>query len=78
MGKKVLFLDDRYIASSQNIVRVFHKWEKDTKNPVITKEYEWEGIGPYAPGVFKDEDGRYGMWTGTFGGKDNDYPSGFI
>ena len=42
-----LFLDDRLIASSRGLRRVWHAAEKFTGNPVLRREKPWEGSGPY-------------------------------
>jgi hypothetical protein len=74
-SKRYLFLDDKYISRKENVIRTFHPWEKEAGNPVIQKEYEWEGIGPYG---FRPT-GKTGPVTAvyyTFGSKGDDYLCG--
>ncbi len=74
-SKRYLFVDDKYISIKENVTRTFHPWEKEAGNPVIKKEYEWEGIGPYGFRLTGQNKPITAFYY-TFGSKGDDYPCG--
>lgn len=74
----LLFLDDHDLEQAWDTVRTFHQCEKEVGNPVLTKKLAWEGIGPYSPCAEPHPDGGYNLFYGTYGGKNSDYPSGYM
>jgi len=75
---RMLFLDDTALEHSEGTERTFHAWKKECGNPIIVKKYDWEGIGPYNAHTEAHPDGGYCMWYGTYGGKNSDYPTGYM
>jgi hypothetical protein len=75
---RMLFLDDNFIERCVGAKRTFYSFEKESGNPIITKKYDWEGIGPYRASTEVHPDGGYFMWYATFGGKKGDYPTGYM
>ena len=69
-GPWQLFVDDHLIAESDNLVRVYHAFEKHTGNPVMTADKPWEGNAVYIYGtVLPNEDGQgYRMWYHSYDG----------
>lgn len=57
-----LFLDATVVEEQQGVERVFHAVEKHPANPVMTKDHEWEGAGPYLYGTVIRDQGRLRMW----------------
>lgn len=69
-GPWQLFVDDHLIAESDNLVRVYHAFEKHAGNPVMTADKPWEGNAVYVYGtVLPNEDGQgYRMWYHSYDG----------
>ncbi|MBN2307871.1 MAG: hypothetical protein JXR94_02805 [Candidatus Hydrogenedentes bacterium] len=63
-GPWVLFVDDYGIAEKAGVVRTYHAFEKDARNPVLSGDKPWEGGLAYVYGtVLPGEDGAgYRMW----------------
>jgi hypothetical protein len=57
-----LFLDATVVEEQQGVQRVFHAVEKHPANPVLVKDKEWEGSGPYIYGTVMQDGGRLRMW----------------
>ncbi len=57
-----LFLDAMVVEDSANLTRVFHAAEKYKANPIIKKDYPWEGWGPYVYGTILWDGGKLRMW----------------
>ena len=57
-------VDDRIIEDRWQIERFVVPLEKHAQNPLITKDYTWEGTGPYMQGsaVYDKQDNLYKMW----------------
>src|SRR5262245_9253141 len=70
-----LFLDDRLIASSTGLRRVWHSPEKFRGNPVLRREKSWEGSGPYTYGtvLFDAPSRTFKLWYNCYVGKQPDY-----
>jgi hypothetical protein len=61
-NQRVLFLDDHYLARSENVDRQIHQVEKHEQNPLLWPEQPWEGAVAVIYGsVIRDGD-RYRMW----------------
>lgn len=69
-----MFFDDRAVASTTNVQRVWHQPEK-MKVPVLTQERSWEGRGPYIYGtVLRDPSaGTFKLWYNCYVGGRPDY-----
>jgi hypothetical protein len=63
-----LFLDAMVVEQQQGLLRVFHAAEKHQTNPVLRKDKEWEGKGPYLYGTVMWDNGRLRMWYHHFYG----------
>jgi len=50
-SSRQLFFDNRIIASSKGLTRVWHRPVKFAGNPVFRRERAWEGRGPYVYGT---------------------------
>lgn len=61
-----LFVDDRWIAASIRLQRVFHQPEKWPK-PVIRPDRPWEGERIHAYGTALWRDGRFHLWYAAGG-----------
>jgi hypothetical protein len=57
-----LFLDSMVVEQTQGLRRVFHAVEKHPANPVVRKDSDCEGIGPYLYGTVMWDQGRLRMW----------------
>jgi hypothetical protein len=57
-----LFLDATVIEEQQGVRRVFHPVQKHAANPVLTRDKEWEGAGPYLYGTVMWDGGKLRMW----------------
>src|SRR5262249_42356966 len=70
-----LFLDDRLIASSRGLRRVWHSAEKFAGNPVLRREKPWEGSGPYTYGtvLFDAQARTFKLWYNCYVGQRPDY-----
>lgn len=65
--KRLLFLDDHYLAKSENVGRRVHAVKKHEQNPLLWPEEPWEGAVAVIYGsVIRDGD-RYRMWYHTDG-----------
>jgi len=42
-GPWQLLVDDAFIAEKHEVVRVYHPFEKDPRNPVLVADRPWEG-----------------------------------
>jgi hypothetical protein len=62
-----LFLDATVVEESHNLQRVFHAATRHPKNPLIVKDRDWEGWGPYLYGTVLREDGLFRMWYQVIG-----------
>lgn len=62
-----LFLDAMVTEQSQGLTRVFHSAEKYAGNPVIKKDRDWEGWGPYQYGTVMWDDVKLKMWYQCIG-----------
>jgi len=67
-GPWQLFVDDYVIASRRNLVRRYHSFEKDRRNPLIVVDRPWEADVVACTSVLAGEDGRglrmyYYCWT---------------
>lgn len=60
--RKLLFLDDSFIASAENVTRTVHEARKFEGNPVLRPAEPWEGKTALLYGSVLREDGRYRMW----------------
>ena len=69
-----LFFDDRLVASSQGLKRVWHQPAKEPA-PVLTKAHAWEGMGPYVYGtVVRDQSSdQFKIWYNCYVGGQPDY-----
>lgn len=63
-----LFLDAMVVEESAGLSRIFHAAEKHKGNPIIVKEYPWEGWGPYVYGTVLWDGGKLRMWYSGIGG----------
>ena len=63
-----LFLDAMVVEQQQGLLRVFHAAEKHPANPVLRKDKEWEGKGPYVYGTVMWDADRLRMWYHHFVG----------
>lgn len=63
-----LFLDAMVTESQQGLTRLFHAAEKYGKNPVILKDKDWEGKGPYVYGTVMWDEGKLRLWYHHAGG----------
>lgn len=63
-GPWQLFIDDYLVESKTNLVRTYHEFAKDPRNPVMVADRPWEGTIVYIYGtVLPKEDGTgYRMW----------------
>ena len=64
-AKGPFFLCDTRVVEDRWLVERFTvKLQKHTSNPLVVKEYEWEGTGPLMGGsvLFDPEDSLYKMW----------------
>lgn len=63
-GPWQLFVDSYLVDASDNVVRTYHPFEKDSQNPVLTATEPWEGTKIYLYGtVLPNESGTgYRMW----------------
>ena len=63
-GAWQLLVDDSVIAEKRGVVRRYHAFEKDARNPVLVADRPWEGKVVYVYGsVLPGVDGRgYRMW----------------
>lgn len=63
-GPWQLFVDDYLVASKDKVVRTYHPFEKDPRNPLIKADRPWEGNNVYLYGtVLPNESGPgYRMW----------------
>lgn len=68
-----LFLDAMVVEQSQGLTRVFHSAEKYTGNPIIAKDKDWEGWGPYQYGTVMWDAGKLKMWYQCIGGDAGGY-----
>lgn len=57
-----LFLDATVVEEQHDVKRVFHPVEKHAANPVLAKDREWEGIGPYLYGTVMRHNDKLRMW----------------
>ena len=57
-----LFLDATVVEEQQGVRRVFHPVEKHSANPVLARDKEWEGVGPYVYGTVMWDSGKLRMW----------------
>lgn len=57
-----LFLDAMVVENSAGLERVFHAAEKYHGNPIIKKDFAWEGWGPYVYGTVLWDGGKLRMW----------------
>lgn len=63
-----LFFDDHIVESHINMVRRVQPVTKHPANPLITREYSWEGVGVTFPSVIYDEDEKiFKAWTDGLG-----------
>jgi len=66
-SKRLLFLDDHYLAKIENVGRQIHAARKHEQNPLLWPEKPWEGAMAVIYGsVIRDCD-RYRMWYHTDG-----------
>lgn len=49
-GSWQLFVDDGVVAAKDNVVRSYHPFEKDSRNPLIRADRPWEGNNVYLYG----------------------------
>jgi len=72
-GPWLLFVDDHFIDSRENITRSYHAFEKHPANPLMPADKPWEGNIVYLYGsVLPTEDGEgYRMWYHCWA--DNEY-----
>jgi hypothetical protein len=63
-GPWQLFVDDYLVASKEHVVRTYHPFEKDPRNPLLKADRPWEGNNVYLYGtVLPNESGPgYRMW----------------
>jgi len=73
-----LVLDDAIVACQPGTKRIFHEWMKDPQNPILVKEYEWEGVGPFTMGsvIHDPVSGHYNMGYCTYHPRTGDYRAG--
>jgi len=73
-----LFLDDSLIEQNDGSKIVIHPLERDLANPVFSKQYDWEGVGPLGTGtvLYDPHQKKYLMWYPTWNGT-MDYPAGY-
>lgn len=57
-----LFLDAMVVEEHSGLSRVFHAAKKYDHNPIIIKDREWEGWGPYVYGTVMWDSGKLKMW----------------
>jgi hypothetical protein len=62
-----LFLDAMVVEQQTGLERVFHAVEKCAANPVLRKDRDWEGRGPYLYGTVLWDQGRLRMWYHHYG-----------
>ena len=70
-GPWQLLVDDALIAEKHDVVRVYHPFEKDPRNPVLVADRPWEGKIVYLYGtVLPNETGAgYRMWYHSYDGE---------
>jgi hypothetical protein len=76
-GQGYLFLDDHWIAAQSGVSRRFHPAVKETGNPVITRQTDEKGIGPYVF-LWAEKQSPFTAWLTTFVGESNEYPLSFV
>lgn len=66
-GKRVLLLDDLYVAETENLERVLHQPRKHKNNPILKREKPWEKWVADAGQILYDPKARlYKRWYRTF------------
>lgn len=60
--RKFLFVDDRWIARTYQVVRVVPPPLKEKNNPVLVPDRPWEGKDIYVYGTVLLEQGKFRMW----------------
>ncbi|HOY58047.1 MAG TPA: hypothetical protein PK640_07900 [Verrucomicrobiota bacterium] len=70
-GPWQLLVDDALIAEKHEVVRVYHPFEKNPRNPVLVADRPWEGQIVYLYGtVLPNETGPgYRMWYHSYDGE---------
>jgi hypothetical protein len=63
-----LFLDAMVVEQQTGLKRVFHTVEKYKANPVLCKDRDWEGQGPYVYGTVMWDQGKLRLWYHHAGG----------
>ena len=73
-----LFFDDRIVAASKGLKRIWHQPEKELA-PVLKKQNAWEGMGPYVYGtVLRDPiSQQFKVWYNCYVGGQPDYFIGY-
>ena len=62
-GPWQLFVDDYLVSSKDNVVRVYHPFEKYTNNPIVVVDQPWEHNVVNCSAVLPNESGGgYRMW----------------
>lgn len=57
-----LFLDAMVVEQQQGLTRVFGAAQKYKTNPVLRKDKDWEGNGPYVYGTVLWDQGKLRLW----------------
>ena len=60
--KKYLFVDDRWIARSYQVIRTVVAPAKEATNPVLIADKPWEGKDVYVYGTVIVESGKFRVW----------------
>jgi hypothetical protein len=65
-SSRQLFVDDRMVAQSANVSRIFHAAVKSERNPILVAEKPWEGTMVDVGTVLYDADDKlFKMWYGA-------------